>query len=545
MSDSNVICIQPTRRLVSNDTLINQLRVASYSRVSTDDEEQLSSFESQKEYYTNLISSKPEWRLVGTYADEGISGASAKKRPGFQNMIRQCKKGKIDLIITKSISRFARNTVDSINYVRLLKSIGIGVIFEKENINTLEENSEFLLTMLSSMAQEELNSISQNVKMGKRMAMKQGKFRHTNIYGYRLINDDGVKKYEIIEDEARTVNLIYSLYINGMSEGKIAKELNNRRIEAYGKENIWKTNKIDTILKNERYSGDVLLQKTYVSDPISKKVIRNKGEVTQYLIKDVIPVIVNKEIFNKAQEERANRNNIKTINKDFEEDIGKYSGKYALTQILVCGECLSPYQRKVWTKRNGEKMAVWRCSNRLVNGTKYCKSSSSIDEESLQKAIMEAINKFRGSKSTILPIFINELKNEAQRNTSKIDIMELESKAQVLKQDVMELIGECIENGNLDENEEKLKKMNEKIKSLTDTIEKCKSQNSLEFGSIDSLERVLKNEAIKEDEYNDVLVRKLISAIKVVGDNKLVIIFKNGEIYEQYIEANIKRQKNA
>ena len=182
--ERELIVIPATKDMYIFGNRSRQLRVASYSRVSTDFEEQLTSFHAQKSYYTDLIMRTPEWKLAGTYADEGISGASAEKRPDFMKMMRHCKKGKIDLIITKSISRFARNTLDSIKYVRKLKAIGVGVLFEKENINTLEENSEVVLTILSSLAQEELNSLSLNIKMGKRMAMQEGrvKFNYTNIY---------------------------------------------------------------------------------------------------------------------------------------------------------------------------------------------------------------------------------------------------------------------------------------------------------------------------------------------------------------------------
>ncbi len=188
-------------------------------------EEQLTSFYTQKSYYTELILKNPEWTLAGTYADEGISGASAEKRPDFMKMIRHCKKGKIDLIITKSISRFARNTLDSIGYVRKLKAMGVGVLFEKENINTLEENSEVVLTILASLAQEELNSLSMNVKMGKRMAMKEGKvtFQYNKIYAYKKGRDG---QPEIIPEEAIIIRRIYESYLSGETTRTIADALN-------------------------------------------------------------------------------------------------------------------------------------------------------------------------------------------------------------------------------------------------------------------------------------------------------------------------------
>ena len=256
--ERELIVIPATKDMYIFGNRNRQLRVASYSRVSTDFEEQLTSFHAQKSYYTDLIMRTPEWKLAGTYADEGISGASAEKRPDFMKMMRHCKKGKIDLIITKSISRFARNTLDSIKYVRKLKAMGVGVLFEKENINTLEENSEVVLTILSSLAQEELNSLSLNIKMGKRMAMQEGrvKFNYTNIYAYRK-GADG--EPEIIPEEAEIIQLIYQLYLKGMSAVAIIKELEKRKINSHAKGGKWKDSTIYSILENERYCGDVLL----------------------------------------------------------------------------------------------------------------------------------------------------------------------------------------------------------------------------------------------------------------------------------------------
>ena len=214
-----------------------QLRVASYSRVSTDFEEQLASFHTQKSYYTDLIMRTPEWTLAGTYADEGISGAAAEKRPDFMKMYRHCKRGKIDLIITKSISRFARNTLDSIGYVRKLKAMSVGVLFEKENINTLEENSEVVLTILASLAQEELNSLSQNVKMGKRMAMQEGKvfFQYDRLYAYQK-GADG--QPEIIPEQAEIVKRISISYLVGQSVTNILQELNDEGIPSPQKKEL-------------------------------------------------------------------------------------------------------------------------------------------------------------------------------------------------------------------------------------------------------------------------------------------------------------------
>ena len=291
-----IIIIPAVESLSIRDILERQIRMASYSRVSTDFEEQLTSFHTQKAYYTDLIMRNPKWKLAGTYADEGLSGASAEKRPDFMRMYRDCKKGKIDMIITKSISRFARNTLDSIGYVRKLKAMGVGVIFEKENINTLEENSEVVLTILASLAQEELNSLSQNVKMGKRMAMQEGKvfFQYSQLYAYQK-GADG--QPEIIPEEAEIVKQIYASYLAGESTASIVKSLNNAGIPSPQKKGGWADTTIRRIIENERYCGDVILQKTYVTDPISKKVKVNNGELPKVYIKNNHTPIVSRETY--------------------------------------------------------------------------------------------------------------------------------------------------------------------------------------------------------------------------------------------------------
>ena len=539
--EKEVLCITSEFETPILERKVKKLRVASYSRVSTDAEEQLNSFELQKSYYTDLIMRNPDWKLVGTYADEGISGADASKRPGFQNMIRQCKKGKIDLIITKSISRFARNTVDSINYVRLLKSMGIGVIFEKENINTLEENSEVVLTILSSLAQEELNSLSMNVKMGKRMAMKKGRTTYVQIYGYKK-GEDG--KPEIIPYEAETVKLIYKLYLSGLTEGDISNKLNEEEIPAFGKDKVWKKSKVHSILTNERYCGDVLLQKTFVTDPISKKVKKNNGQLPKYLVKNDHKGIVSREIFDEAKRERLIRSSIQKTSQKTKTEQGKYSGKYALSEILVCGKCLSPYRRAIWTKRDGTKMAVWRCLNRLENGSKYCNESPTLEEENLHRIIVESINEFRSTKTELLPYFVNSLKLEVQNNSSEINITEIEKQIEILKSNVMELIKESISTHTVAANENRLKQMNDEIKSLTDTIERIKSQSSEDFGKIERLNEILEN-VDTEDVYDDILTRNLINTIKVMDKDKLSIIFKTGDVYEKSFEATIKTQNRS
>ncbi|WP_312102890.1 recombinase family protein [Pygmaiobacter massiliensis] len=547
-AEREIIVIPASESLSLQGRRNRQMRVASYSRVSTDFEEQLTSFHAQKSYYTDLIMRTPQWTLAGTYADEGISGASAEKRPDFMKMIRHCKKGKIDLIITKSISRFARNTLDSIGYVRKLKAMGVGVIFEKENINTLEENSEVVLTILASLAQEELNSLSLNVKMGKRMAMQEGKvfFQYEKCYAYKKGTDG---QPEVIPEEAGIIKRIYTAYLAGESIGAIAKALYADGIKSHAKSGEWTESTLRGILQNERYCGDVLLQKTYVTDPISKKVKKNNGELPKILIKNNHPAIVSREIYDRVQQERSRRGSKRKVSKASVTEQSKYSAKYALSELLICGECLTPYKRTTWTKRSGEKQIVWRCISRLDYGTKYCKDSVTIDESSLHEAIMQAINATRGSRHEMIPYLTAQLTQTFRDNAKgSVDVEQIENRIAELKAQTMELVAQSIGNNTVGENEGRLRAMSDEIKALCDMLteyrQSCNMENTIE-NRLAVITEILENEPEQSDIYNDTLVRQLIDTIKVMGEDRLEIIFKCGLNYEQSIFPKVKKLNTA
>jgi DNA invertase Pin-like site-specific DNA recombinase len=464
-----IIIIPATIHKGNQRSLDRQLRVAGYCRVSTEQDEQLMSYESQKKYYSDLIVGTPEWSLAGIYADSGISGATAEKRPDFMKMYRHCKAGKIDLIITKSISRFARNTLDSIGYVRKLKAMGIGVLFEKEGINSLDCTSEVILTILSSLAQEELNSLSANVKMGKRMAMKEGKdfFPYNTIYAFKK-GEDG--KPEIVPEEAEVVRRIYKRYLLGDSVDAIRMTLENDGVPAPRKGTAWTKTTIQNILENERFCGDVVLQKTYVTDPISKKVKKNNGELPKVFIKNNHPAIVDRSDFERAQLERARRSSIRKASAKAITELGRYSSAYALTEKLICGECGAPYKRIVWTK-NGVKKVVWRCTSRYDYGTKYCKNSPTIDEESLHAAIVEAFAATRHDRQALTPYLVGQLERSfVEDSPESVDTEYLESQIRTLKAEVMRLMTECISKNCLTENEERLKAMSDQIAELNTSL---------------------------------------------------------------------------
>lgn len=352
--------------------------MAAYCRVSTEQEEQQNSYQVQIAYYTDLINRKKEWTLAGIFADEGISGTQAKKRPEFLKMIRLCKKQKIDLVITKSISRFARNTVDCLEYVRQLKDLGIGVIFEKENINTLTMTSEFMIAMHGSFAQAESESISKNVSWGKQKAYAEGKvaFQYSKLLGYKK-GADG--KPEIVPDEAETVRLIFELFLDGYSLTSIKNALEIKDLPTATGRKIWNQSLIQSILKNEKYVGDALLQKTFTSDCITKKVVKNNGERPMYLVTNHHAPIIDRDTFNRVQQELARRSSKRKISDKTTTEQGKYSGKYALSELLICGHCGTPYRRQMW-KSNGNRYADL---DKARNGLILLISEGGCDEDTL------------------------------------------------------------------------------------------------------------------------------------------------------------------
>ena len=526
---SNVRVISARPQTAEHQSQHHQIRVAAYCRVSTEMEEQQNSYQVQIDYYTDLINKKKEWTLAGIFADEGISGTQTKKRTEFNRMIRMCKRKKIDLVITKSISRFARNTVDCLEYVRQLKDLGIGVIFEKENINTLTMTSEFMIALYGSFAQAESESISKNVSLGVQMAFREGKARiqYRNLLGYRKGADD---KPEIVPDEAETVKLIFKLFLDGLSTQKIADALITKERPNASGDLAWSSGMVRKILHNEKYVGDVLLQKTYTVDCITHKKAVNHGERTMYLVSDHHEPIIDRITYNLVQQELARRKSKRKATSKGITEQGKYSSKYALTELLICGECGTPYRRAVWTQ-TGEKRPVWRCVSRLEHGSKYCKSSPTIHEEPLHKAIVKAINEYYDCREDVARI----LKNNVESVLSGLGQSEIQAIEKRLKEidaarsDLISLItsGACEE----DKLDSEFAKLYEEETQLSGKLLSLKAQCKVSADTkekIDSTLAEIENEKFELKAFDDVLIRKLIECVKVMSKTELLIIFKGG-----------------
>ncbi|MPM03033.1 hypothetical protein SDC9_49292 [bioreactor metagenome] len=373
----------------SVDAYASRLRVAAYCRVSTSSDEQLSSYQAQLEYYSDRVNGNPQWSLVEIYADQGITGTSTKHRKQFMRMIKDCEKGKIDLIITKSVSRFSRNTLDGLEYIRKLKSIGVGVYFEKENVNTLIMDNELILTFMMSAAQAESESMSGNVKWGHRKNFKDGKvyYHYNNFLGYREGKDGNP---EIDPEEAEIVKRIFSRYLQGKSVAKIIAELEADGIKTARGNNKWNDGVIRNMLTNEKYMGDALLQKTFVTDIFTHRSKKNTGQLPQYYVHDCHPAIIDRETFQRVREEMARRASLPRKSIHGKTPLSKYSGKYALSERLVCGNCGAFYRRVTWT-REAEKKIVWCCLTRLELGKKSC-NAPTIVEETLHQTIVNSLN---------------------------------------------------------------------------------------------------------------------------------------------------------
>ena len=389
------------KNLINNEQ--RKVRVAAYCRVSTDGDEQLNSFASQKAYYKEKIESNPEWTLVDLYADEAITGTKVDVRVGFQKMINDAYDGKIDIIMTKSISRFARNTVDTLNYVRKLKEKRVAVFFEEENINTLTMDGELLLTILSSVAQQEVQNVSEHVKAGLRMKLQRGEMVGFNgCYGYDY--DPKTKSISVNPEEAKIIKFIFERYSSGYGASSIVKELRAMGIKSKRGSDLWSTTTITGIIRNEKYYGDAIFGKTYTVDPISKKRVDNNGVVDVYQFENHHEPIVTREMWDKANEYLTKRSQIKR--RENPDAVRDFHGKYCMSFKVKCGFCGKGYHRRSHQKTSTEFKAVWKCKTQTKEGVQYCKDSRTMDEGALQAGFINALKVLLGTDVNVIDSFM-------------------------------------------------------------------------------------------------------------------------------------------
>ena len=529
-----IVTIIPAKPKAELEVMKRKLQVAAYCRVSTEEEEQQSSYEAQCSYYTDKIMTNPEWTMAGIFADEGITGTSTKKREDFNRMIRKCKKGKINLILTKSISRFARNTLDTIKYTRMLRGMGIGIYFEKENINTLDMDSEMLITMLGAFAQAESESISQNVAWGKRKAIQAGKVyvNFNQLYGY-FLREDGSPGID--PDKAAVVKFIYQQYLYGDSLRMIKDKLDKDGILNPKGEPGWLISSIKSILTNEKYCGDVLGQKTYKECVIGGKVMKNNGQLPQVLVQNNHPGIITREIFYAVQEEMKRRTATRSPSTKSATGRTCYASKYALSERLVCGECGTLYRRCTWTIR-GKKKIVWRCVSRLDHGTQYCRQSPTIEETALQSAIMDAVNKSMDSDGSIGRNAVNgllmilkpqenagytldEVKRRIQELTAEFDTLFEMDGSEVTEQDrFTEITLELAE----------LKKKQESISAQLRNNQGLQAKVNSFASAAERLDHHL-------TEWDEEFIRQMIHTVEVISADRIRVVLTDGTVVMQEV----------
>ena len=484
--------------------------------------------------------------MMEVFADEGITGTSTSKRKNFLRMIRQCRQGKIDLILTKSISRFARNTVDTLNYTRELRNLGIPVIFEEHGLNSIYPESEFLITIFGAQAQAESESTSSRVRWGVQQSMRDGRasIQYKYLLGYRK-GADG--QMEIVPEEAETVRQIYRMYLAGQPLRNIRTSLvSEGRRNALGTTE-WTTSNLQTILTDEKYCGDVLRQKTFIQDCISKKAIRNTGQLPKYLIQNHHDAIIDRAQFDAVQMELARRRAQRgSTRKSAPSGLGRYSGKYALSGLLFCGECGTAYRRVVWTQ-HGEKRTVWRCCSRLDYGKKYCEHSPTLDEAPLQQAILNAVNASMSDHGTLSARLMSAMEQElAPIPGESMSLGDIDRAMEELGKQFDKLLGEA---ANADDAETYV----ERFQSLSEGMEELKRRKAsiLQIRQEqDAVSRRLQASAAALDavsaqitEWDEKTVYQLLEKVTVMEGFKIRVTFRNGHEIEQSIDQPKRRKR--
>jgi len=516
-----VTVIQPKNKLPVNVMSAAALRrVAGYARVSTNEEEQLSSYAAQVDYYTKHIQGNPEWEFVGVYTDEGISATSTKRREGFNRMIQDALDGKIDLIITKSVSRFARNTVDTLTTVRRLKEKGIEVYFEKENIFTLDSKGELLITIMSSLAQEESRSISENVTWGKRRAFEQGKVAmpYKRFLGYAK-GDDGLPV--IVEEEAAIVRVIFRLFLYGKSPSYIASLLTDEGIPTPGGKTKWQPNVIISMLQNEKYAGNALLQKRFTTDFLTKRQKINEGEVPQYYVENSHPAIIEQDFFDLVQYEfqrRAASGQNATSGHPF-------SGK------IFCGDCGGMFGSKVWHSNDPRRRrTVWQC-NEKYHAEKICRAPH-LTEEQVEEAFLAAFNQRITNRAEIIAAYDEVL--AALTDTSALDAeaaaltQECEVVMELTRKAVQENASAALDQGAYQERYNALAARYETAHARLGEIEAARTERRAKRANINRFLKALARQESLVAEFDEELWYITVDRVKAFEDGRLVVCFRDG-----------------
>lgn len=498
-----------------------KLRVVAYARVSTDSDEQFTSFEAQVDYYENYIKSRCDWEYAGIYTDEGISGTNTKKREGFNKMIEDGLAGKFDLLVTKSVSRFARNTVDSLTTIRKLKDKNVGCYFEKENINTLDNaGGELLITIMSSFAQEESRSISENVTWGCRKRFSDGKVSvgYKNFLGYEK-GPDGRPK--VVPAQAEVVRKIYRLFIEGLTPSAITKRLMDEGIKTPGGKDKWQISTVKSILTNEKYKGDALLQKSYTVDFLQKKIKKNNGEIQQYYVEGSHEAIIEPIEWDIVQAEMERR-----------ESLGaNYTNRALFSSKLKCECCGGLYGQKTWHSTDAYKMLIWQCNNKFKKDKPKC-TTPNLREAEIKKAFVDAYNKLISNKNNIIKDC--KLMRDLVSDTTELNKqLEAQQKEVDMVKEHADLLVKA--NATSKQNQDKYQKKYGELKSrFDDELEKLNKiqeaiNNKLDKGKqIDIFIKKLQYLNEPAEEWNESIWNLLVESAVVHIDKTITFKFYGG-----------------
>ena len=520
-----VTVIPATKNIHTNEakTSASKRKVAGYARVSTDSDEQFTSYAAQVDYYTTCIQSRPEWEFVEVYTDEGISALNTKKRDGFNRMIEDALNGKIDLIVTKSVSRFARNTVDSLTTVRKLKDKGVEVYFEKENIWTLDSKGELLITIMSSLAQEESRSLSENVTWGQRKRFADGKVSvpYKQFLGYKK-GANGLP--EIIPEEAVTVRSIYRMLMEGMSAGAIAKHLTESAVPTPSGKQKWQRATIESILQNEKYKGAALLQKKYTVDFLQKKMKVNEGEVPQYYVEHSHPAIIAPEEWEMVQLEikRRKSSGRRTICNS------PFAGK------LICGDCGEIFGSKVWHSTSKYRRTIWQC-NAKFKGDNKC-TTPHLYEDEIKTLFVNALSKLLFDRSALFEdgMLIRKTLMDMTEIDAECDELlgEMEVTAVLMQKCIDENAANAIDQAEYASRFAALTEKHEKLKSRYDALLKQCERRLWQADILGGFLFSIKELDTLQLEFNPTLWHTTVDHVTVCSDDKLVFKFRNGNEVE-------------
>ena len=509
--------INPVTRLPKESKQLR--RVAAYARVSTDSEEQLTSYEAQVDYYTRYIQSRPDWEFVGVYADEGISATNTKRRESFKRMVQDALDGKIDLIVTKSVSRFARNTVDSLTTVRKLKDSGVEVYFEKENIWTLDSKGELLINIMSSLAQEESRSISENVTWGQRKRFADGKVSipYGHFLGYRK-GANGLP--EIVPEEGEIVRTIYRMFIEGQSTNAIARHLTQQGIPTPAKKTVWQKATVESILRNEKYKGAALLQKSFTVDFLQKKTKVNEGEVPQYYVEHSHEAIIAPAEWDKVQLELARRKNSTRRT----QCNSPFAGK------IICGDCGEVFGSKVWHSTSKYRRTIWRCNAKYESGDPC--STPHLYENDLKQHFITALSQMLTDRATLLEdgqLILKELLDTAVLETDiSKTLQEMDVVAGMIQQMINENASKAADQDAYAERYNSLVDRYENLQAECDTLLQQKERRQIQAEAIGNCLTALEELDLLEITFTDALWNTVVDHVTVYADSHLMFHFKNG-----------------